>query len=228
MIKLLLVILSIAATFCGFETIKNTEAVETKNPPIHSGQNSSYLHLMEYTFDPLKGTPNGVDFITETELKIIQFEGPITKEQTSLLLHNGYEILDYIPNNAYLIKPGLYPKSKEQIYGIRWVGNYPNQLKLSKTLRRLLKNSNTSQEEIVLDFSSYEGIRFREIEALLGHYSVIYTQTEGKISGVVFVDFNKLQGLVNILLESNLIKWVSDREYPIGPTARPNQSTNQI
>jgi len=104
-------------------------------------QNPTTINLNGYTFDTRKGEP-----VLPMNLKItgykggvgyylVQFNGPITEAIRSDLTSRGAEILEYIPNYAYLVR--MSDASKAQISvvdGVSYVGLFQPAYKLASFL----------------------------------------------------------------------------------------------
>lgn len=88
------------------------------------------LHLRVGTFDPLVAeppdVPNGLSAVAPAEgtaYYVIQFEGPIRMEWRGQLEAAGAEVMEYIPDYAYVVRaPGAEVGRLGRLPGARWVG----------------------------------------------------------------------------------------------------------
>ncbi len=76
----------------------------------NSGRSSTQIMLQYATFDPLAGEPNGPQSLSispssGSDLFIVQFNGPIEEGWQAQLEATGIKILEYIPQNALLVRP---------------------------------------------------------------------------------------------------------------------------
>jgi hypothetical protein len=104
-------------------------------------QNPTTINLNGYTFDTRKGEP-----VLPTNLKItgykggvgyylVQFNGPITEAIRSDLTSRGAEIMEYIPNYAYLVRMSDASKAQVSVVdGVSFVGLFQPAYKLASYL----------------------------------------------------------------------------------------------
>jgi len=119
-------------------------------------EKSILLRLGNTPFDPLKGFPGqgkGIKQIQPYEQQapgyyIVQFNGPIKKGWKDALVSAGAEILDYIPDFAFIIR--LIPDNKQvvrELPNVRWLGIYKPLYRINQDyLETMSKKLNGSKE----------------------------------------------------------------------------------
>ncbi|MCX8174265.1 MAG: S8 family serine peptidase [Thermoplasmata archaeon] len=89
--------------------------------------------LRNYQFDPLRGEP-ALQSIG-SDVKIVQFIGPIKESWKTALANLGCEIYWYIPNNAFIVKvPSSSLSLVKKLSFVRWVGEYLPAYKIDAAL----------------------------------------------------------------------------------------------
>ncbi|MEM3396507.1 MAG: S8 family serine peptidase [Thermoplasmata archaeon] len=79
--------------------------------------------LRNYQFDPLQGE-SGLQNVG-SDVKIVQFIGPVKDSWKTALVNLGCEIYWYVPNNAFLVKvPSSSLSLVKKLSFVRWVGEY--------------------------------------------------------------------------------------------------------
>ena len=100
-----------------------------------------YIHLKYASFDPLAGVPEIPPDLRadptpgERAYYLVQFRGPIEPSWGDELSSLGAEVLDYIPDFAFVVR--MTPEVAEQASGlaeVRWVGPYHSAYRLSPKL----------------------------------------------------------------------------------------------
>jgi hypothetical protein len=125
-----------------------------------SGQRSEDLRirLQQAQFDPLRTTPNLPSRLTGatrggsgSDYYLVQFHGPIRPQWRDLITDHGGEILDYVPDFAFIVRlaagrsAGLAARQE-----VRWVGSFLPAYRLSAELiPAALRASQESTYEIL-------------------------------------------------------------------------------
>jgi len=122
-----------------------------------SGQ-SLRIRLQQAEFDPLLEVPalppqltwtgpssGGVDYF------IVQFEGPIRSDWRKRLEQIGAEVMDYVPDFAYLVRmaPNAVTAAR-QLAPVRWVGRYEPAFRLSNELIDALPDARAGFREALV------------------------------------------------------------------------------
>jgi len=161
-------------------------------------QKSELLILSNGSFDPLKGWPKSrinalhptfskdvttqLDRLSVTQYKVIQFDNTIGADTSRRLRAAGMEPVGYIPNNAYLVAiTGNVDTRLIRFPGIRWAGNLPTQLKVSKRLQHTLQTG-LNADDVFLQIAAYRTETmdgWPELAAMLGAEELIYVNTDG-------------------------------------------------
>ncbi len=104
-----------------------------------TGASAATIDLVAYSFDPLVAEPKIPSELQahpsspgELTLGIVQFEGPVTSQMREALVETGVEIIDYLPEYAYLVR-GRAPLAPtlDPVDQVRWVGAYHPAFRLS-------------------------------------------------------------------------------------------------
>ncbi|MBN1314009.1 MAG: S8 family serine peptidase, partial [Anaerolineales bacterium] len=106
--------------------------------------NGPHIYLQAGEFDPLvDNEPSGLPKTLRTRAvdddttayQIVQFNGPITPAEREALDSRGVEILDYLPDFAYVVRmPGATRSTVQALPEVRWVGAYQPAYRLSPEL----------------------------------------------------------------------------------------------
>jgi len=92
--------------------------------------------LKNYQFEPLSGEPRFESY--SSDIKIVQFIGPIKESWKNALANLGCEIYWYIPNNAFIVKvPSSSLSLVKKLSFVRWVGEYYPAYKIDRELSSL-------------------------------------------------------------------------------------------
>ncbi len=86
------------------------------------------LRLHAGTFDPRRAAPPlpaPLATRSPSPYAIVQFAGPVRPEERAALEATGAQVLDYLPDHAYVVRrpPAVRPSTLRQVPGIRWVGD---------------------------------------------------------------------------------------------------------
>ena len=76
----------------------------------------------------------------QPEYYLVQFRGPVTRVAKARLLATGAEILNYVPENAFIVRmDGAIRERVEALEEIRWTGVYEPGFRISNSLRASLE-----------------------------------------------------------------------------------------
>ena len=175
------------------------------------------LHLNSYSFDPLQTQPQTPAIFAKTSTTnqaqryfIIQFNAPIQQRDHNMMESMQIRVYDYIPDFAFIVR---MPESMCQIMskkpGVRWVGHYGPELKISSHLAARISTASPktlSSKKIMLRINIFPDENISDIYQnmiRLGRITNRY-QTKWQIS------FQLETTLVNMpkLLQIQGIKWV--------------------
>ena len=183
----------------------------------HEGRSIS-LYLASGAFDPLfEPLPiSGLPQITKEDIPpgestyyIVQLKGPIADEQKKYLIEAGSQILDYIPEFAFIAKMDDKTRSIIETYNfVRWIGIYQPGYRVEPKLAEELSLSAPSRpvELIVVTFSG-ENVNdvSDQLKALGGRIlDVTSTRWKGKIR--VETESAKIAQIASMLG----VKWVEE------------------
>ncbi len=111
------------------------------------------IRLLNAGFDPLENPPLPVRGETRTGYRLVQFEGPIQESWKESLKTAGGEILDYIPDYAFIVRiPEAELGNLEGLPGVRWTGPYLGAYRLDSALSSPEVRSGKRQEVTVILF----------------------------------------------------------------------------
>lgn len=96
------------------------------------------IRLQQAVFDPLEGMPDpppSLQRAGDAGYHLVQFTGPIRKEWRAALEAAGAEILDYVPDFAYLVRMDAgASRSLQALDAVRWSGGFPPAFRVSSLL----------------------------------------------------------------------------------------------
>lgn len=86
------------------------------------------LRLRAGAFDPRRAAPPlpaPLATRSPSPYAIVQFAGPVRPSWRAGLEAAGFEVLDYLPDHAYVVRrpPAIRPSTLRQLPGVRWVGD---------------------------------------------------------------------------------------------------------
>lgn len=135
------------------------------------------IHLRAGSFDPLSaGAPPGLplDLATagpagERAYYLVQFQGPIQPAWTEKLAALGAELLEYIPDYAFVVRlPAGQSASLDALDEVRWAGPWLPAFRLAPELLQHIRASAglgpEAQQAVAVRLASYPGI---DLDALL-------------------------------------------------------------
>ena len=112
-----------------------------------------YIRLQQAVFDPLQEEPPTPSGLNRTAVSasgpdyyFVQFAGPILAEWRADLEKQGAEIMDYVPDFAYIVRMDEQTLDRvTQLQTIRWVGLYQPVFRLSNDLIATTNIANPDQ-----------------------------------------------------------------------------------
>ncbi len=113
--------------------VTNEEKAMLEKNGFGVSQIDNTILLRNYQFDPLRAAPElqGV----QSDIKIVQFIGPVKDTWKNTLANLGCEVYWYIPNNAFLVKiPSSSLSLVKKLSFVRWVGEYYPAYKIDREL----------------------------------------------------------------------------------------------
>jgi hypothetical protein len=190
---------------------------------------SIFIRLSTAHFDPLKSIPASQARLSEVEMEdagqidyfILQFTGPIEKAWKSNLEAMGIEILDYVPDFAYIIRMDSNKINPvNALPYVRWLGLYQPSYKLSRAvLDKVLTTPEATVDPdqgesatslVELRVTAFPGESVNELKAKIassGGVIVDTAQTSWKTSFEVNISPDKIGDLASI----PGIKWVEPK-----------------
>lgn len=159
---------------------------------------------------------------------IVQFSSTIQPEQTASLRARGYEILAYVPNNAYLVRAARSRQTELQLSEsageFRWVGAYGAGLKvapeLAEVANRTTPNITEAAQSVTLGFSSFRGESSQGIRDAINKLGLpqnaasIVERYDLRVTGFVSVPQSQLPTVVAALAAVDGVEWVEQQELP--------------
>jgi hypothetical protein len=184
-------------------------------PPEFDGQRP-YIHLTSYTFDPLSeatpyflsadlalsGYPAG-----EEGYYLLQFQGPIQPAWKEAIVAAGAQILDYIPDFAFVVKMDDATKATvEAMDAVRWVGLYQPGYRIAPSLM----NAPASAEDVELVDVMVIVFKGEDTAALADRLQemggTIHDVTETHWKGKIRVQIPRSQ--LNTVAHLSGVKWI--------------------
>lgn len=159
---------------------------------------------------------------------IVQFNATIRPEQSASLISRGYEIVAYVPNNAYIVRAPRTEQSALQLSEaageFRWVGAYGAGLKVEPELADLSNHTPATQTEgaqyVTVGFTTFRGETaqgVRDAVARLGlpaNAIQVVERSDARVIGFVEVPQAQLASAVAALALVEGIEWVERQELP--------------
>lgn len=152
------------------------------------------IRLQQGVFDPLVSPlvlPPDLAFASDGpeagDYYIVQFHGPILTAWRAELEHSGAEIMDYVPDFAYIVRVDAAAlKQIRAMKAVRWVGVFHPGFRLSNNLLQSVRLSRTDvwTELVIRGFAGEPADRM--IAALGANDARITHQYEDRGGGVIF------------------------------------------
>lgn len=158
---------------------------------------------------------------------IAQFNASIRPEDSAALLASGYEIVGYVPNNAYLVRARgaqqnqlLAARDSGQF---RWLGAYGPALKVDPALVQTADEIATGKQTqatadtiLAISFLSFAGENANQFHAALGTLnlaaqSLLEQRADARVWGVVFTPATLLPQLITTLANIEGVEWIEQR-----------------
>ncbi len=104
-------------------------------PPLAASGGARTIELTGASFDPMDGvhpTARG-----NPPLLLVQFDGPVTREAKRAVEKAGAELFAYVPRDTFIARltdPGRDAGTLLSVPGVRWVGEYRSEYKISRDL----------------------------------------------------------------------------------------------
>jgi hypothetical protein len=160
----------------------------------------------------LKGQP------LEARYCVVQFAGPIRPENRQALEKAGARVIEYIPNNALLVRlPAGQVPAVSALADVRWVGDFQPAYKLAPELAAGMPGrfnyAGDQRWQISVDFFPDEDL-YPVVQVVTDRFvsdpRYNFHQDSGRT--VVFdVSTANLTELLNCLVNRNEVKWVEER-----------------
>ncbi len=213
-------------------------------------RDSRYLLLRAGAFNPLESEPAAVRIgqarlettsisersarfatrrrqSTEPAYFIVQYADRILPARTESLRADGYEIVGYIANNAYIIRAADSSVSRLQAAqargAFRWVGAYGAGLKVESSIagraNEIANGSSAAQnaeQSVAITFLTFSGAGASLVRETIGgigqpaQQSIIEDRYDGRTWGVVTVARADLPGLVTALASIEGVEWIEE------------------
>ena len=204
--KIVLCFLLAIQLFYGYANAKETENL--------------FLHLNALHFDPLKMKSDNeylknkkISNNLSSEYYIIQFNKPITKMMKDILINQGIEIYDYIPEFAFIIKSkDIDLEFLRKKTFVRWIGKYRPEYKISKKVLHnfyINKKKYKEMDSLNLRITLFPFENIEEIKAELlrcGAKVENIISTKWKTSIFIKISYTKIKELSEI----RYIKWIEN------------------
>lgn len=157
---------------------------------------------------------------------IVQFPDTIQPEQTTSLRARGYEIMAYVPNNAYLVRVSRAAEGALQVAEtageFRWVGAYGAGLRVDPDLADLVNSAamtTEAAEVVTIGFSTFPGesgagVRAAAARLGLAGAATVVERFDGRASGTVRVPAAQLAAVIAALAGVEGVEWIERQELP--------------
>ena len=192
-----------------------------------AARQGNLLLLKAAVFDPARDGEPDLGAWVRNELKdqplaarycLVQFAGPVLPEHRQALEKAGAQIIEYIPNNAFLVRlPAGQAMAVSSQPGVRWVGDFQPGYKLAPELAagmpERFRYSEDQRWQISTEVFPDEDL-VRVVEAVTARFVADprYNFEAGGARAVVFsVSTANLADLLTCLVNQNEVKWVEPR-----------------
>ncbi len=176
------------------------------------------IRLQQAHFDPkregmslfpaLAGDTHGEG---DSDYRIVQFEGPIRSEWRTALEAGGVEIIDYVPDFAYVVRVGMdRVAALDAFEGVRWVGAFAPAFRLDNELveAALAGRSDQWLSLLVRGFAGEPGQALRQSLVQAGAGIVEQGQDSG--GGVLFEIHAPASALLTIAA-TRAVAWIEPK-----------------
>ena len=141
---------------------------------------------------------------------IIQFYGPILPEWRKRATKSGLKIIDYIPNNSYLVRGNILDiKKLKDKHLIRWYGLWQNAYKIQPEL--ILFERDKDVKNIPLRITTFPGVDGSLVENLLSEKGAKIVRKSSNRKGRYIFDIEISTQYITSLTEIKDIKWIELR-----------------
>jgi subtilisin family serine protease len=176
------------------------------------------IRLQQATFDPLAESPALPPVLAGFSASgpahdyfLVQFDGPIQAQWRSDLKASGIEVLDYVPDFAYLVRaPAQADLQRLTPETVRWVGPYLPAFRLANPLVELVESGPTGAvSELIV--RGFPGIPLRVLEGELIAAGAIVLQAREDQGGGVIVVIQLAAGQIYKLAQMRDVAWIGPR-----------------
>ena len=119
-------------------------------------------------------TATGVD--APTELRLVQFDGPLGPRVQAALQDAGMRVYTYLPDHAFLVRAPAAQQGRLRALGARWSGAYLPRYKVGSGLRTLARSRTTKAQQLIVQVFpdvSVDGVvaklRALQVPGILAH-----------------------------------------------------------
>lgn len=185
--------------FAGDQLFFKAKTINTQNP-ILFGKNISISSFKSLS----KSEQKNIKYF------IVQFNGIIGEREKNSLLSEGFEIAQYIPDNAFIVRGNFDEVVKlNSISGVKWIGRYEPELRGDANLLNWSLLNEKEKIKVVVNFFNAFDLEFaKEDVNALG--TLIF---DGESSIVVEVERGNISKIVSI----EGVEWV-EKFYPMQST----------
>jgi uncharacterized protein (TIGR03437 family) len=192
------------------------------------------LLFRQRVFDPLSSEssnnsqPQTKAESTDHRYLIVQYDDSIRPQWADALRERGFDIVGYVPHNAYLVRVPLSQTTefaRERIERsaephIRWIGAYSRELRAAPELTKLSESiahnsllSSISDDEVLrISFTSFVGESANTLREALRSALIVTplleTHFNGQVRGQVVVRRTELPQVLSALSQIDAIEWI--------------------
>lgn len=198
-------------------------------------ERSDLLLFDDFDFDPLKAGKSSyalnrkfaelstkniarLESLSAMDYRIVQFKDAVGAGTTESLKNAGFEVVGYVPNNAYVVAFNKGEKQKlSKISKTRAIIEYPKRAVLDSRLLKAMKNDELD-DSIYLQVMAFSGEKMDGWEELLldlGVNNIIYKRLEAQPLLMLEVDTNTLPTILEALLSLKGVANIRQYEVPV-------------
>jgi hypothetical protein len=140
-------------------------------------------------------------------LYLVQFNGPPEKARRTELRKAGVELLQYVPDDAFIVKlNNVTPASVGAMGFVSWVGPYRTEDKIHPRLAKAALVASQTNATVNINILLSPAATVAEIAAVRSHLALV--QTESRLRQGIIVRGELLPGQLEALAQSSAVLWI--------------------
>ena len=190
-------LLAAAVLFFQLSGLADAKSIRLRNELIQtdSGTNRAVMATQMHT----QATASG--------LYLIQFSGPLAPARRAELRQAGVELLQYVPDDAFIARLNQVPPSTVGALSfVTWVGPYRKEHKIQPQLARTAISASQTNETVAINILLSPSATPAEVAAVRTHLASI--QHESSLRQGTIVRGELSPGHLDVLAQSSAVLWI--------------------